>query len=56
MLEVDRATGAVASRTTLPDGGYRAERYDGCALFDSVRACPALAARDAALRPLLAPP
>lgn len=48
VVEVDRATGRVASRLELPDPDgvlYRAERYDGCALFSSVEACPALGDR-----------
>ena len=57
IVEVDRATGSVASRLTFADGGfaYRADRYDGCALFDSVRHCPALAERHAQVAPLLDP-
>ncbi len=57
IVEVDRATGLVASRATMADGGYtyRAERYDGCAMFTSAKACPTLAARHAEVAPLLAP-
>jgi hypothetical protein len=51
IVEVDRATGAVASRLVLPvgSGTYRAERYDGCDLFANTRWCSALAERRAAL-------
>ena len=39
------------------DGGltYRAERYDGCALFSSVKDCTDIAARYCELEPLLTP-
>ncbi|MEQ1505715.1 MAG: hypothetical protein ABMB14_26005 [Myxococcota bacterium] len=57
-VEVDLATGAVASRLSMPRGfrhvGYRGERYDGCALFANTATCPALAARATALAPLFA--
>lgn len=51
IVEVDRATGAVASRITFPAraGTYRSERYDGCELFANARFCPAVAERRAAL-------
>ncbi len=57
LVEVDRPTGRVASRMTFADGGYtyRSDRYPGCDLFDAVRACPELAARHEALRPLFEP-
>jgi hypothetical protein len=48
IVEVDRASGLVASRLAFPDPDdvtYRAERYDGCALFGSVAACPPLGDR-----------
>jgi hypothetical protein len=48
IVEVDRATGLVASRLEFPDPGhvtYRAERYDGCALFGNLTACPELLPR-----------
>jgi hypothetical protein len=46
IVEVDRATGAVASRGTLEDGlTYRAEQYAGCDLFDSTRECATLRTR-----------
>jgi hypothetical protein len=54
ITEVDRATGRVAARLTFPepsDGGYRAERYDGCALLPNARSCPAVANRLAELAP-----
>lgn len=55
IVEVDRATGAVASRMTFSgnEGAYRAERYGGCELFRSVRHCPELAERLEALEPAL---
>jgi hypothetical protein len=55
IVEVDRATGLVASRASLAAGGftYRAQRYDGCELFTSVAACDAIAARYSALADLL---
>ncbi|MEQ1571371.1 MAG: hypothetical protein ABMA64_37430, partial [Myxococcota bacterium] len=42
IVEVDRASGRVASRLSFDDRGYtyRAERIDGCDLFTSVSACP----------------
>ncbi len=55
ITEVDRATGRVASRMTFPeatDGTYRSQRIDGCALFSSAEACPAVAERIAELAPL----
>jgi hypothetical protein len=57
ITEVDQATGQVASRMRFDQGGYtyRAERYDGCDLFTSVRACEALATRYAELERLLKP-
>ncbi|MEZ4235623.1 MAG: aryl-sulfate sulfotransferase [Myxococcota bacterium] len=54
IVEVDRATGAVASRMTFPAQGdttYRAERYGGCEMMSSVRACPALGELADALAP-----
>jgi hypothetical protein len=48
IVEVDRATGRVASRLTFPsveDTIYRSERYGGCTLMSSTLACPGLAAR-----------
>ncbi|MCB9688654.1 MAG: aryl-sulfate sulfotransferase [Alphaproteobacteria bacterium] len=59
ITEVDLATGQVASRMStdaLLDTGYRSERYDGCALFASVAACPALRTRLDEVRPLLEAP
>lgn len=57
IVEVDRATGAVASRTTFDNGGYiyRSERYEGCDLFSSVRYCEALEARYREVEALLSP-
>ncbi len=53
-LEVVRATGEVAARTTFPPGAiYRSEHVDGCRLFTSTRECPALAEQLAAVEPLL---
>jgi hypothetical protein len=56
IAEVDRATGAVASRMTWSNGGliYRAERYDGCDLFTSAKYCDAIATRYAEVAQLLA--
>jgi hypothetical protein len=56
IVEVDRATGAVASRLRFPTSShttYRAERYDGCAIMSNTRACPELAAQAEALAPLV---
>jgi len=55
VVEVDKATGRVASRFALTGDGetYRAERYDGCALFTSVKECPDLAERYERVRPWL---
>lgn len=56
IVELDRPTGAVVQRMTLRDIGhwiYRAHRVDGCALFDDVRRCDALAERLAELGPAL---
>ena len=58
IVEVDQATGEVASRLTFPNADhttYRAERYDGCTLFASTTHCPDLAARAAALDSVLTP-
>ncbi len=43
-----RPPDTVVSRITWPDsdwGVYRSQRYDGCAVFDNARYCPALADR-----------
>ena len=58
IVEVDRATGQVASRMTFDSdgGGYRAERYDGCEIFNSVAHCPDLADRWLELQPLFDAP
>jgi len=55
VVEVDRATGQVASRMTFNNGGstYRAERYDGCDFFTSVKECEDLAVRYAEVEALL---
>lgn len=54
VVEVDRPTGQVASRMTLTEGYlYRSEQYEGCDLFDSVRACAPLAQRYAEVEALL---
>ncbi len=57
IVEVDRATGAVASRVSMDNGGttYRAEQYLGCDMFTSVKACDTLATRYAEVAPLLVP-
>jgi hypothetical protein len=57
IVEVDRATGGVASRMTFDDGGYtyRADRYEGCDLFTSTRACDTLKARYDEVSALLVP-
>jgi Arylsulfotransferase (ASST) len=57
IVEVDRATGGVASRMSLNSGGYtyRSDRYDGCDLFTSALDCPDLKTRYDALAPLLLP-
>lgn len=59
IVEVDQASGKVASRITFPDPfdtSYRSERYDGCALMASLKACPALAERADALASILGQP
>jgi hypothetical protein len=55
IVEVDRITGGVASRMELRVDGdtYRAERYDGCAFFTSVKDCADLAVRYEEVRTLL---
>ncbi len=57
IVEVDRPTGRVVHRLrfTANGTGYRAERYDGCAIFDSVTHCPALADRLDALSAVFGP-
>ncbi len=46
LVEVDKATGIVASRMELPIGDtYRSERLMGCDLFTAVKECPDLALR-----------
>ncbi len=56
IVEVDRATGDVASRMTFTGGNtYRSERYMGCDFFDSVRYCEDLATRFAEVETLLQP-
>ncbi|MEM6927265.1 MAG: hypothetical protein AAF602_10065 [Myxococcota bacterium] len=47
LVEVDLPTGRVASRQRFLENGrgYRAERLDGCDLFDRVDNCPALQER-----------
>lgn len=56
LVEVDRATGAAASRVVFASGGttYRSERYAGCDMFTSVKECETLAARYAEVAELLA--
>lgn len=52
IVEVERASGAVASRLEFPGSEhavYRSERYDGCAFLSRAQACPALADRVAEL-------
>ena len=56
LVEVDRATGGVASRMELLGGyTYRAERYLGCDLFHDIDACEDLATRHEAVASLLTP-
>ena len=56
LVEVDRATGLVASRAVMTSGyTYRSQLYAGCDLFQSVKECPASKARYDALATLLAP-
>ncbi len=55
VVEVDKATGAIASRMSLNNGGstYRAERYDGCDFFTSVKDCEEIAVRYEEVKTLL---
>jgi hypothetical protein len=57
IVDLDPATGEVGGRLRFDQGGYtyRAERYQGCDLFTSVRACPALADRYAEVSGALTP-
>ncbi len=57
IVEVDRATGDVASRIRLDSGGYtyRSERYSGCDLFSDTTVCDTLAARHEEVSTLLTP-
>jgi hypothetical protein len=55
IVEVDKATGGVAWRLTLPrlnDSSYRAERIPSCTLFQNAKYCDATAERLAELAPL----
>jgi hypothetical protein len=52
IVEVERATGAVASRIELPGPEhaiYRSQRIEGCDVLARVAACPELADRVAEL-------
>ena len=54
LVEVEKATGVVASRMELPIGDtYRAERYAGCDFFTAVKDCPELAERYEEVRAFL---
>ena len=56
IVEVDRATGQVASRFTVASSAmYRAHRYNGCDFFSSVDECDATAERYDELRGLFSP-
>lgn len=52
VLELDRQTDQVLWRMSWPTGAhivFRAQRYDGCAVFQSAATCPAVAERIEAL-------
>jgi len=57
VIEVDRASGQIASRLSFDNGGltYRAERYDACELFSDATACGELGARHALFEATLTP-
>jgi Arylsulfotransferase (ASST) len=54
VIEIDPATGQVASKIFLrpSDASYRAERLDGCELFDNAAYCPDVATRVTELAPV----